>query len=178
MAYSEPANLAQGDVLPESWVDDVRLNQIDHESRIAAREDRPRVRVYNSGSQTVAPSLAVLFNSEDYDTDGMHSTSTNTGRLTAVTAGIYTAGFNGRLQAIAAGAHVDTWLEKNGTAIAYDRRAKSGGSLELVQIVTTVELAVDDYLTVGVAISTGSKSLERSSDYSPIFWANWIGEPS
>lgn len=31
----------------------------------------------------------LTFDSERWDTDGMHSTSTNTGRLTCVTSGLY-----------------------------------------------------------------------------------------
>ena len=57
-------------------------------------------RVYNDAAFSHDSSgnwLAITFNSERFDTDGMHSTSTNTSRLTIVTQGLYafwgTAGF-------------------------------------------------------------------------------------
>ena len=47
-------------------------------------------RVYNNAAITVATGGAVLtFNSEIYDTDSIHSTGTNTGRLTCQKAGKY-----------------------------------------------------------------------------------------
>lgn len=135
--------------------------------------DRPAARVFNSGGQSVGPTLnPVLFDSEDYDTDGMHSTSTNTGRLTAQTPGIYLVSFHGRLQAIDSG-WWDTWISKNGSPVAYDRDAKSGATLELVSLSAQVELAANDYVEIGVSITGTAKNLERTSDYSPIFAAIW-----
>jgi hypothetical protein len=48
-------------------------------------------RVYNSGNLTIttATLTALTFNSERYDTDGIHDTGSNTGRLTCQTAGKY-----------------------------------------------------------------------------------------
>lgn len=51
----------------------------------------PSVLVYNSAAISVADStfVAMTFDSERYDTDGIHSTGSNTERLTAVTSGKY-----------------------------------------------------------------------------------------
>ncbi|MGE3272687.1 MAG: hypothetical protein AB7P40_28365 [Chloroflexota bacterium] len=51
----------------------------------------PSALVYNSGAIAVADSTFVplTFDSERYDTDGIHSTASNTDRLTCVTAGKY-----------------------------------------------------------------------------------------
>ena len=48
-------------------------------------------RVYNTSAQSITSGTAtvVTFDSERYDTDTIHSTSSNTGRLTATTAGKY-----------------------------------------------------------------------------------------
>lgn len=49
------------------------------------------VRVFNSAAISIANNTdtALTFDSERWDTDAMHSTSANTGRLTVVTAGKY-----------------------------------------------------------------------------------------
>lgn len=51
----------------------------------------PRLHVYASGAQTLSNStITVLtFDSELYDSDAMHSTSTNTSRLVVTTTGLY-----------------------------------------------------------------------------------------
>lgn len=51
----------------------------------------PRCSVFNSGVQSIANGTTVVLtaNSENYDSDTMHSTVTNTSRITATTAGIY-----------------------------------------------------------------------------------------
>lgn len=52
----------------------------------------PRVHAFNSAGQTIANNTGgtlLLFNGEVYDTDNMHSTTTNIGRITFNTAGLY-----------------------------------------------------------------------------------------
>jgi len=51
----------------------------------------PRVHAWNSTNLSFADTVTTLvtFNSENYDTDAMHSTSSNTSRITATTAGLY-----------------------------------------------------------------------------------------
>lgn len=53
--------------------------------------DPPRLRVYRSADLSVSTSTwtQVTFDSESWDNDAMHSTSSNTARLIAVTAGRY-----------------------------------------------------------------------------------------
>jgi hypothetical protein len=48
-------------------------------------------RVYNSGNQTISNATwtDLTFDSELYDTDTMHDTSSNTNRITFTTAGVY-----------------------------------------------------------------------------------------
>lgn len=51
----------------------------------------PTCRIFNSGSQAIADNTeaSVVFSGEVFDTDTMHSTSVNTGRITFNTAGVY-----------------------------------------------------------------------------------------
>jgi len=77
-------NPAAGTIPPAAWGDQIRDN---FEFLI----DPPAVSVYNSAVQALtAGNLTVLTaDSEFYDNDSMHSTSTNTSRITCVTDGRY-----------------------------------------------------------------------------------------
>src|SRR3990167_9330990 len=65
----------------------------------------PACRVYHNAAQAITtgtqPDLA--FNSERFDNDTMHSTSSNTGRITSTTAGRYLACVNIEFEANATG---------------------------------------------------------------------------
>ena len=84
---------------PRTWTngEEVLETYLDTDLRDGWRffTNPPRVKVYNSTGQTLAGSASginhtlMTWDTEIYDTDGMHSTSSNTGRLTAVTAGAY-----------------------------------------------------------------------------------------
>jgi hypothetical protein len=56
--------------------------------------DQPRCKVFNSVNESIpnAAFTAVTFDSEEFDTDSMHSTVTNTDRITFNTAGTYLVG--------------------------------------------------------------------------------------
>ena len=58
----------------------------------------PTVRTYNSADETIADSTftTLTFDTNRYDTAGMHSTSTNTSRLTAPISGVYAVTANVR----------------------------------------------------------------------------------
>lgn len=77
-------NPATGNVAPASWGDQIRDNL---EFLIAP----PSCRVYHSSQQllTHATWTTLLANSESWDTASMHSTSSNTSRITVQTAGKY-----------------------------------------------------------------------------------------
>lgn len=77
-------NPATGTIAPASWGDQVRD---DLEFLI----DPPACSVFHSTVQSVAHGswVPLLANSENYDNDGMHSTVSNTARITIATAGRY-----------------------------------------------------------------------------------------
>lgn len=88
MAYVDPQsvhNPATGTVAPAAWGDTVRD---DLEFLI----DPPACSVFNSASVSVTSGTTftiMLADSENFDNNGMHSTVTNTSRVTAQTAGRY-----------------------------------------------------------------------------------------
>lgn len=90
MGYVDPNtihNPATGTVAPASWGDTVRDD-------LEFLVDRPGCAVYNSTTQNVSTSsnTTLTADSELYDLDSMHSTVTNTSRITATTAGKYRIG--------------------------------------------------------------------------------------
>lgn len=87
MAYADLNtihNPATGTAAPASWGDQVRDN-------LEFLIDPPSCAVYNSAVQSVSNNTLTTMtaDSELYDNDSMHSTVTNTARITAQTAGRY-----------------------------------------------------------------------------------------
>lgn len=114
-------------------------------------------RVYNSAAQTIGDAswTALTFDSEAYDTDGMHSTSTNTSRLTCVTAGKYLV--HGQVT-FAANATGSRWvaIKKNGTFYVNESRPNAGSSSTVVfHVDLLVDLAVNDYVELFVFQTSG-----------------------
>ena len=118
-------------------------------------------RVYNNANITISDNTATLltFNSERWDTDDIHSTSSNTGRLTAKTAGKYIIVANVFFQTNAGGRRL-VFLYKNGTDViaSFEFADDSAGatSAPRVPITTIYDLDVDDYVTVSVKHTYGS----------------------
>lgn len=146
----------------------------------ASGNPKPMCRVYNSSATSIANSTAtaLTFDSERFDVGAMHSTSSNTGRITIPTGcgGIYSIGAHVQWASNATGARA-VWLRINGTTIiAVDERSPFSGATITQSIVTEYKLAAADYLEVVVQqTSGGSLNLNNASAYSPEFWASWIG---
>lgn len=118
----------------------------------------------------------LTFNSERWDTDSIHSTSSNTGRLTAKTAGKYiiwggiqwAADANGRR-------HVDIYLN-NTTTIARQTELNPTATAARQTITTIYDLAADDYVELrGWQNSGGNLSIEAQSNWSPEFSMARVG---
>jgi hypothetical protein len=89
MAYADLATIQDtdpGDILTAAWCDQVRDNE---EFLI----DPPSCSVFNSATQTLSSTsvtwTSLTCDSENFDNDSMHSTSSNTARITAQTTGRY-----------------------------------------------------------------------------------------
>lgn len=116
---------------------------------------------YFTGTLTVASNTltAVSMNSELYDTDNYHSTSSNTSRMTIPTGkggkyliqcGIYYEGYNGW-------ANSDIRLYKNGTAITSQYNFANGttGGAFTMMFNQTIQVSAGDYLEFYVRQNTG-----------------------
>lgn len=135
-------------------------------------------RVYHSANQAVASGGGggtLAFNSEDYDTDAMHSTSVNTSRITATRAGKYHVGAVLIWAANATGQR-QVFINRNGSTIAANVHNNAGGSVGAQMALSCdVALTAGQYVEVGVwQNSGGSLNVEAFGIQSPSLWAHRI----
>jgi len=124
------------------------------------------VAVTNSGHLNIASATTttVTFNSEFYDTDGFHSTSTNTDRLTVPSgkAGKYLVVFQTQWQANDSGASVFkyVYIQKNGDLVArvQTQGTSASGIQQVFQTSAIVDLAVGDYINSTVYTSSSNNA--------------------
>lgn len=145
--------------------------------------DPPACRVFHSVNQSILhnTNTAVLFNSERYDTDSMHSTAALTTRITINTAGLYLVGANVDFAPDTDYFDLFLYLRIDGTTqIAFTRDVNPGtASLSRIMNINTVyKFAVAQYVEVIVLqsnTSTAANNIEAFASRSPEFWATWIG---
>lgn len=114
--------------------------------------------VYASGNLTVTSgvTLTVLWNTETIDTGALHSTSTNTGRFTIVTAAYYRITASILIVIGASSGDASVFLRKNGSVIrgATVRAVISSETIDLT-VSEIVLAAASDYYDVIVDQDTG-----------------------
>lgn len=137
-------------------------------------------RVRNSAAIAINPSATLTFDSERYDTNAYHDTSSNTGRLTIPTgkAGKHSVGATVEWAANVTG-YRQIGLRVNGTTfIAIQRSmAVTVASEESRQTIETdYDFAVGDYVEVIASQSSGgSLNITASGNYSPEFYITYEG---
>lgn len=141
------------------------------------------VEAYNNANISINNSslTPLTFNSEYYDTNGFHSTSVNTGRLTATISGYYMVGTVFKWDANTTGIR-EAYFRKNGDVyFAGSSRPAQAAGTTMVSFSETVNLDVDDYVEVEVYHSItggGALNIVYESEYSPNFWMYYIGSNS
>jgi hypothetical protein len=106
-------------------------------------------RVYHSATQalTSATPTALVFNSERFDTAALHDTASNTDRLTAPTAGYYSATCQGEIASNATGFRSLTIrLNAGGTIIAANAQNATNGDSTTLNVTAVYQLAAGDYV--------------------------------
>lgn len=140
--------------------------------------DPPSCRVYNSANISIPNDTvtALTFDSERFDTDTMHSTSTNTGRITFTTAGKYLVGCNIAFAADADGRRLVEIVLNGTTVIATHQQGPVATTGEAtISLGTLYSFAAADYATVRVYQNGGAAlNVTASANYSPEFWATWV----
>lgn len=137
--------------------------------------------VFNS-TVTSIPNGAVTyvnFDSERFDTDGMHSISADTGRITFVNTGIYAIGANIGLVAGTGRRIVDIMLNGTKELVRIDM-TPSGGEFT-VSPTTVYSFTAGDYIQVriyqasGGALNTFASTASGTAQWGMEFWAYYIG---
>lgn len=174
MGYTDPTTQTNGVIIGETeWNTDIVDN-------IRFLADPPRVFTYRSSNQSIpnATETTVTFNAEKFDTDAMHSTSVNTSRITAVTAGLYQITLR-------------LYFAANSTGYRWGRIYLNGVGFTLLDVDTadapsstagTVFCQVEQYLDVGEYVeascyqtSGGALNLSGSTTVEATwFSARWI----
>lgn len=127
--------------------------------------------VYNSGSQSISDGVETVltFDSESWDTDTIHSTSSNTGRLTIPTGGTGKWELKGQVQyqANASGSRY-ILIKKNGTTQVAANTPKADGAFSTRgQISVTVDASATDYFELlAYQNSGGSLNVESGAGVS------------
>lgn len=111
-------------------------------------------RVYNSANTSILTSTwtTLAFDSEHYDTNGSHSTSSNTSRLTAKTSGKHLIWYGGIWDFNATGARIFDFMLNGTTGIG---RMNNRGDTHQFSICTVYDLAENDYVEIRVFQDAG-----------------------
>jgi hypothetical protein len=175
MPYTSPATQTAGSVAPASWAAAVKAG-LDYLA------NPPACVLSNSANISVASGAItpVTFNTEQVDTDSMHSTVSNTGRITFNTAGLYTLTGNVQFASNATGFR-GLFFYKNGDytvagRIASEFRGANNGDVTEISLSRVFKFAVADYVEL-IAYQTSGVALNVlvAGAFSPTASAVWIG---
>lgn len=118
----------------------------------------PRARAISTVEQSV-PNIshtAIAFGAEEFDVGDMHSTSTNSERLTISTPGAYEIKAHASFASNGTGSYRWTRILKNGTTeLDSVNGPPSAGARTIMEVGTCVELAAGDYVTLVVYQDSG-----------------------
>ena len=139
----------------------------------------PGARVRNSSGEAVTSGIeaTLTYDTEDFDTGGLHSTTTNTSRLTAPVAGKYLIMASAEWASNTSGRRLLIILLNGSTEIARDSVSPSNtGVFHPEQTVETVyQLAAGDYVEVMASQDSGSPlNVLVDGLASPAFSMDWI----
>jgi hypothetical protein len=139
----------------------------------------PAVRVTNSTSESIPNSsnTVLTFDTNEYDNAGMHSTSTNTSRLTAPVSGVYEVVGDVAWAEKSTGGRTLAILKNGSTNVGDSSVSVNSGVYGTEEEVTTqVRLSAGDYVVLsGFQNSGGPLNANQDPDYSPVFAMHWLG---
>jgi hypothetical protein len=176
--------LATAITTPGTAVNAANLNKIEDaleqlDTDLALLLNPPTCRAYNDAAISIPNNIvtAVTFNSERWDTDAIHSTDTNTSRLTCKTAGLYQ--ISGHIQFASNSTGIRSILIRlNGTTyIASQAGHQSSAAVAEFSVNTCYNLDVDDYVELVVYHNRGSAlNVNSVANYTPEFGMTFLGK--
>jgi hypothetical protein len=142
----------------------------------------PATHVFHSTSQTLGNNATVVlaFDSEEFDTAGLHDPTTNNSRLTAPISGIYAITANIGFTGNNTGERI-VRLRKNGTTtIQFDTENAVQGDTHFMGLSDLVQLSAGEYLEVTATQSSGGNLnvFNCSGDACPVFTMDWVAPTS
>lgn len=176
MAYSVPVTAVSAAKLTATqWNASVRDN-------ILFLANPPACRVYRTTDQSLTDNTetTITFDAERFDPTGMHSTSSNTGRITFSDAGVYIVSFHGWLASGGDYAEVEGRIRLNGsTVIALESRHMSTfNAPQTIMMHTIYKFAAGDYVEMRLRqdnTAAAARNLIANTPFSPEFAAVWVG---
>lgn len=141
----------------------------------------PRVRLRHSVAQTITTGVftVLAFDTEVYDTDGMHSTVTNTSRITIVTPGLYSFGGSIEYASNATGNYRSLWIQRNGveTETRFVTQPAQDTSATYLSASQRSFFDAGEYLEMfAQQDSGGNLNVNAVNEASPIFYATFRGD--
>jgi len=135
--------------------------------------------IYNTSTFSIANNTdtTLTFNSEFFDTNGFHSTSTNTDRITIPTgyAGKYLITVINRWIANATGERNMYIKKNNSTVIEAGSLFGSSANTTMLSRTVIIDLAVGDYLTFTAQQTSGSTLSMYMREYEVPIQVQWLG---
>lgn len=159
-------NPATGNVAPASWGDQIRDN-------LEFLISPPSCKVNHSTTQNVSHNTdtVLLANSESWDTDSMHSTSSSTSRITINTAGKYLFIATAEFGADATGMRRLRFKVNGSATQAFFAAAVTGSTGARGSGSTMRNFSVGDYIEVEAHQNSGSTLTCQLVEFS----ATWVG---
>lgn len=177
MAWTDVPDKAVGGTISHTdWNTYVRDN-------LNALKVPPMCRVYRTAAQSI-PNVtwtSLQFTAERYDTAGLHSTVSNTDRITipAGAAGVYELVAHAFLQISTAPTRIIALMKNGTTELVRSRYPLQIYAQSVLHVATHAYLSVGDYVTCRVYHDQGSAlTVDVSASVSPEFMAAWRGNPS
>lgn len=143
----------------------------------------PRVAAFSSSNPSIANNTVtyLTFDSEDHDTDTMHSTVSNTGRLTATTAGVYLIVASANWKDAAAAGLRAVGISRNAarTNLAYVQTVGTAGQTTYQQAVIVYPLNAGDYVEMWVQQNSGGALVMDAGTWpgnTNVFQATYVGK--
>lgn len=175
MGYTAPAAVASGAVISKTTFGDVVIADLNFLA------NPPACRIYNNADQTINDSTETIitFNSERYDTANLHSTVTNTGRITFSDTGIWRITFRGQLIAGADYAAAYAVIQTS-TAVNLDKdeRLPTSFNNASFHLSTEYKFVAGDWIVVKMYqdnSANAARAIKGFGQYSPELTARYVG---
>lgn len=121
----------------------------------------PAVRLRHSANVVIPASTVTVipWDTEDYDTDGMHSTTVNNGRIYATQTGLHNISWNGDFVNPVASGNDSLTVRKNGIDDTTRKFAYGNGSYGITRTVQ-MQLNAGDYIEIIAYLGSGGNTMQ------------------